>query len=222
MLSALGISEISAAAASTGASTGRAKQPAVRATVVVHGEAMVAEGIAAALSRYPGLAVVGVATSLLEVERWEGRADAVVLDPGLPRAREAIARLRSKGIRVVLVGEDDGGSAEISVPTRAPISALARALVPEAAARRRGRLTAREEEVLSLAAAGLTAGQIGRRLTISAKTVEQRKHRAYTKLGVSNQAAAIRIIASSGPGLWVGATFGPPAEGSSVGVRPRA
>ncbi len=108
MLSALGISEISVAAASTGASTGRAKQPAVRATVVVHGEAMVAEGIAAALSRYPGLAVVGVATSLLEVERWEGRADAVVLDPGLPRAREAIARLRSKGIRVVLVGEDDG------------------------------------------------------------------------------------------------------------------
>lgn len=175
-----------------------------RATVVVHGEAMVAEAVAAALNSYPAIAVIGVATTLSGMERWEERTEAVALDRYLPRAREATVRLRGNGVRVVLMGEAEGELDDVSVSTRAPISALAQALVPGApGGRRRRGLTPREREVLTLAAAGLTANQVASRLGISVKTVEQRKGRAFAKLGVTNQAAAIRVALSSGQGPWL-------------------
>lgn len=52
-------------------------------------------------------------------------------------------------------------------------------------------LTAREEEVLGLAAAGLTSVQIARRLSISPATVKAHLHHLYDKLAVTNRAAAV-------------------------------
>jgi HD-GYP domain-containing protein (c-di-GMP phosphodiesterase class II) len=53
-----------------------------------------------------------------------------------------------------------------------------------------GGLTAREAEVLRLAARGLTTGQIAGRLEISAKTADHHIQHVYTKTGVSSRGAA--------------------------------
>jgi DNA-binding NarL/FixJ family response regulator len=59
-------------------------------------------------------------------------------------------------------------------------------------------LTARELGVLSLVGAGLTSGQISRRLQISHKTVENHKQRIFAKLGVQNQAHAVSVALRAG------------------------
>jgi DNA-binding NarL/FixJ family response regulator len=53
------------------------------------------------------------------------------------------------------------------------------------------RLTAREREVLQLLATGLTAAAIGRRLGISARTVDKHKEHIYAKLGASDRMTAV-------------------------------
>ncbi len=52
-------------------------------------------------------------------------------------------------------------------------------------------LTARETAVLRLLAEGLSAGRIGKELSISATTVKTHLQHAYDKLGVSSGAAAV-------------------------------
>lgn len=59
-------------------------------------------------------------------------------------------------------------------------------------------LTARELEILSLVAAGLTSAGVAGRLQISHKTVENHKQRIFAKLGVQNQAHAVSIAMRSG------------------------
>lgn len=174
------------------------------ATVVVHGEAMIAEGVAAALRSYPAIRVIDVATTLAAVRVWEHRAEAVALDHYLCGAQEGARRLRSNGVHVVLLGERDGDCDDPIVSTKAPISALVEALLPHSN-RRRGypQLTRREGEVLALVAGGLTGIEVARRLNISPKTVEQRKTRAFSKLGVTNQTAAVRKALMSGLIPWV-------------------
>ncbi len=60
------------------------------------------------------------------------------------------------------------------------------------------RLTEREREVLTVAAEGLTARQIARRLGVQERTVTTHLGRIYGKLGVGNRLAAIRLAARSG------------------------
>ncbi|MEX0989160.1 MAG: response regulator transcription factor [Actinomycetota bacterium] len=60
------------------------------------------------------------------------------------------------------------------------------------------RLTAREREVLTVAAEGLTAKQIGERLGVRERTVTTHLGRIYGKLGVGSRLAAIRAAARSG------------------------
>jgi len=48
--------------------------------------------------------------------------------------------------------------------------------------------------VLNLVARGLSGKQIARQLGISPKTVEHHKTRAFAKLGVPNQAAAVAAL----------------------------
>lgn len=60
------------------------------------------------------------------------------------------------------------------------------------------RLTAREREVLSIAAQGLTAREIAERLGVRERTVTTHLARIYGKLGVSNRLAAIRTATRSG------------------------
>jgi DNA-binding NarL/FixJ family response regulator len=163
-----------------------------KAVAVVHRHAMVAEGIAAALGRYPELVLVGATNSLHELEGYANKADAVALDRYLRGAQSAARRLRRRGVRVVFLdGDGDGDGTRVS--TDAPVAVLAAALVPGVGAARPspGGLTPRERQVLSLVARGLAAKQVARQLNISPKTVERHKTRIFAKLKVPNQAAAV-------------------------------
>jgi DNA-binding NarL/FixJ family response regulator len=60
------------------------------------------------------------------------------------------------------------------------------------------RLTEREQEVLSVAAEGLTAKEIATRLGVRERTVTTHLGRIYGKLGVGTRVAAIRAAAGSG------------------------
>lgn len=181
----------------------------VRTVVVAHREAMFAEGIAAALAGYPGIAPVAVATTAEEGVRQGERADAVALDQDLPGADAAAGRLRRKGVRVVFLGPGGGEDDGVRVSTRASVEALARALVPESAAGRQGSasLSPRQWEILSLVAQGLAGKQVARILGISPKTVEQHKARIFAKLGVPNQTAAVRLALAGGVGRSNGWTL---------------
>jgi DNA-binding CsgD family transcriptional regulator len=57
---------------------------------------------------------------------------------------------------------------------------------------RPGGLSRREIDVLRLVAAGGTSGEIATELFISARTAEHHVQNIYTKIGVSNRAAATR------------------------------
>ena len=168
-----------------------------RGVVVAHRETMVAEGIAAALSRYHHLVPLAAVTSVRELEVWAGRADAIALDPYLQGASEAAAKFRRRGVRVVFLGgstEDDG----IRVSTKMPVSSLASALAPDATPNgaSASRLTCRQQEILALVARGLPGKQVARHLGISPKTVEHHKARIFAKLGVANQTAAVSLALS--------------------------
>jgi DNA-binding NarL/FixJ family response regulator len=155
---------------------------------------MMADGISAALARYPEILLVATATSTEEAEEASQRADAVALDLYLPGAPESAKRLRRKGKRVVFIGDGSPDEQGVCVSAREPVASLAAALVPGAGSRRTQRsLTTREREVLSLAARGLAGKQVARHLGISPKTVEQHKTRIFAKLGVPNQTAAVSI-----------------------------
>lgn len=163
------------------------------AVAVVHRQAMVAEGIAIALGRYPEIVPVGALSSLQALDGYEGLTDAVAMDRYLDGAQAAARRLRRRGVRVVLL-DGDGNGDGTRVSTDAPVAALAAALVPGSGVPRPAPspLTARERQVLSLVARGLAAKQVARQLRISPKTVERHKTRIFTKLRVPNQAAAVR------------------------------
>lgn len=62
-----------------------------------------------------------------------------------------------------------------------------------------GRLTAREREVLELAAQGLHAKEIAAALGISPRTVEVHKTRLMEKLGVRNVAELVRFAIATSP-----------------------
>lgn len=172
-----------------------------RGVLIAHRQAMVAEGIAAALARFPGIVPLGATSDPEEAASWGERADAVAIDQDLHGAEGSAARLRRKGVRVVFIGEVRRGEADIQVSLRAPVATLAAALVPgtgngngNGSSPGKG-LTNREREVLSLVARGMAAKQVARHLGISPKTVERHKGHIFAKLGVSNQAAAVHQMA---------------------------
>lgn len=175
----------------------------LRTVAVVHPLAMVAEGIAAALSTYPWIVSTTTATTASDGERAGRLADAAVVDPSLPGAAGLARRLTRDGVRVVQLGHEEDGAAHgggLRVSLAAPIASLVAALVPEMSHARPSpsRLTPREREVLSLVARGLTGKEVARRLGISPKTVEMHKSRIYSKLRVPNQAAAVHYALSDG------------------------
>jgi DNA-binding NarL/FixJ family response regulator len=61
-----------------------------------------------------------------------------------------------------------------------------------------GDLTARESEILKLVAEGLSNGEIGRRLSISAQTVKNALHIIMGKLRVPNRIAAVMMARDEG------------------------
>ncbi|HZD79130.1 MAG TPA: helix-turn-helix transcriptional regulator [Actinomycetota bacterium] len=177
-----------------------------RTVLVAHPEALTAEALAAALARFPGLVPVGVTTDADELVAMGVRAQAAAVDGRLPGARDAAARLRRLGVRVVLIEQPTDGAEDegIRVPLHAPVSRLAAALAPESGAVDGSRgLTRRERQVLTLVAKGMAGKQVARLLGISPKTVEQHKTRIFEKLGVHNQAAAVAVVAARGSAAWI-------------------
>jgi DNA-binding NarL/FixJ family response regulator len=173
----------------------------MRNIVVVHREAMVAEGLAAALARYTNIRPIGIATTAEGAVERGREADAVAIYDGLAGAQIAATRLRRKGIRVVMMGDQPANDDELHVSTRAPVSTLAYALAPHAHSRgRRRELTPREQEILELVGRGMSAKQVANRLEISPKTVEQHKSRIFNKLGVPNSTAAVLLALSQASG----------------------
>jgi DNA-binding NarL/FixJ family response regulator len=163
---------------------------------------LVAESITSALAAFPGIVPVRPATSPAEAEV---RADQTAgLDAAAIEERFAdtdlAARLRRRGARVVVIGapatetDDDEEDDGVRVPTAATVATLAAALVPTLQPSRPSPLSTQQTRVLSLVARGLTAKEVGRQLGISPKTVEQHKTRIFERLGVRNQAAAVRAI----------------------------
>jgi DNA-binding NarL/FixJ family response regulator len=166
---------------------------------VIHRQAMVAEGIAAALANHPGIASVGSVTNLTEGEEIGKRADAVAIDQYIPGASGAALRLRRAGVRVVMLGEATEGAEDVRVSITASVRALAAALIPGTVARPApAALSPRQREVLNLVGRGMVAKEVARMLGISEKTVEQHKARIFAKLQVPNQAAAVRFAVAHG------------------------
>lgn len=83
-----------------------------------------------------------------------------------------------------------GGSAAIAGPIAARL--LERMQRPDDA------LTARELEVLELAASGLSNRDLARRLLVSEATVKTHLHHAFTKLGADNRQTAIATAVKRG------------------------
>jgi DNA-binding CsgD family transcriptional regulator len=165
----------------------------VRSVLVVHAEALVAEGLTAALTAYPELLPHRPALSAGAALAYVGQVDAVAIDANLEGAPRIAARLREGGSRVVMIGGEDRGEEDVvRVSTRAHVSELADALAPGVVTERPIPLTEQQRRILALAARGLTAQQMATRLGLSPKTIEQHKSRIFRKLGVPNQAAAVR------------------------------
>jgi DNA-binding CsgD family transcriptional regulator len=94
---------------------------------------------------------------------------------------------------------------DAAVYARQQIDAARRDPVPRARQARPGGLSRREIEVLRLVADGLSAAEIATQLFISARTAEHHIQNIYTKIGVSNRAAATRwavehqVVGSTAP-----------------------
>jgi DNA-binding CsgD family transcriptional regulator len=158
------------------------------ATVVVHRDRVVAEALAAALGREPGILAVGTT-----VPEPGDVVDAAVIDSRLAHADAVAARLRSRGVRTVGLGVALP-AADVHVPADRSMRDLALAVAPNRGRLAGGRLSVREHEVLTLAGRGLAGKQVARLMGISPKTVEHHKTKAYAKLGVPNQAAAVAAL----------------------------
>ena len=72
------------------------------------------------------------------------------------------------------------------------------AVIPESASQLMSGLTAREQEILRLVAAGLTTAQIAEKLFTSPRTVESHRQNIMAKTGTKNTAALVKAAASQG------------------------
>ena len=88
------------------------------------------------------------------------------------------------------------GEMVLAGPPREFVGAIAEGL--EQGGESSTRLTERERQVLSVAAEGLTAREIGLRLGVQERTVTTHLGRIYGKLGVGTRVAAIRVAHRSG------------------------
>ena len=156
----------------------------------------------------------------------EFKPDLLILDLGLPRASgiEILGEVRrwSKDTRVlVLTGLTsaamlqsalDAGAHGISLKT-SPLDTLvdgigavlkgenwigADAAQILEAGESQGQLTSREAQILNMIAQGMTNAEIGKRLGISPKTVDNHRTRLMGKLGVNSRAQLLAVALKTG------------------------
>ncbi|MGH2787244.1 MAG: response regulator transcription factor [Actinomycetota bacterium] len=167
--------------------------------LVAHREPIVGEALASALGSFQNFVSVGVISDAGSLDFLRDRFGVAVVDAAMDGGKDLARNLRRRGTRVVMLGTDQDDDAGVCISPVASVATLAAALLPGIPLRNRGDclpITAREEEILSLAARGLPAKRIAGHLGISPKTVESHKSRAYKKLGVPNQAAAVSLVSA--------------------------
>jgi DNA-binding CsgD family transcriptional regulator len=111
------------------------------------------------------------------------------------RVRRALGARRSEELTEAGAALDLGNAARYA---RQQIEVARRDPSPRPRDTRPGGLSRREVEVLRLVADGRTNGQIATDLFISARTAEHHIGHIYTKIGVSNRAAATRWAVQHG------------------------
>jgi DNA-binding CsgD family transcriptional regulator len=113
----------------------------------------------------------------------------------VPDLADVAARVRTRLGEAAIELEATGATFDLNdaaVYARQQLDAARRDPVPRARAARPGGLSRRELEVLRLVAAGRTSQEIAVDLFISTRTAEHHIANIYTKIGVSNRAAATR------------------------------
>jgi DNA-binding CsgD family transcriptional regulator len=153
--------------------------------------------------RPPALrAITGHATGLVRLAEGDPAAALAALRPAWITWRDLEAPYEAARVRVATgiachqLGDDDGATLELGAAAAAfrELGAVADLAAVEQLTRPDttppGGLTARELEVLSLVAAGLTNRAIAAELILSDKTVARHVANIYTKVGVSSRSAA--------------------------------
>jgi DNA-binding NarL/FixJ family response regulator len=108
----------------------------------------------------------------------------------------SVARADAAGFPVLV--DRSAGVDAVGDALRAAMELPATPIVAPEKAERTIVLDAREVHVLELVGAGCTTREISDRLAISRKTVENHKHRIFTKLHVQNQAHAVAVAMRAG------------------------
>ena len=188
---------------------------------------MFREGLAALLTSYGGLEVVGETTNdqgAVTLVR-ELKPDVVIMQVQMPfeKAKEALDRMRAvepkPKVVIVTMFEDpalmrdflrlgasgyvlkSGSSRQLIGTVRAAVFApdggnvvvgMPRELLEEAEGGSEGVLSARELEILLLAAQGLSNRQIAARVHLAEGTVKRHLHNTYTKMEVGSRGEAVR------------------------------
>ena len=188
---------------------------------------MFREGLAALLTSYGGLEVVGETTNdqgAVTLAR-QTKPDVVIMQVQMPfeKAREALDRMRAvepkPKVVIVTMFEDpalmrdflrlgasgyvlkSGSSRQLIGTVRAAVFApeggnvvvgMPREMLEEAEGGSEGVLSARELEILLLAAQGLSNRQIAARVHLAEGTVKRHLHNTYNKMEVGSRGEAVR------------------------------
>ena len=201
--------------------------PTTTTVLLADDHTMFREGLAALLTSYGGLEVVGETTNDggAVVLAHELKPDVVIMQVQMPfeKAKEALDQMRAvepaPKVVVVTMFEDPAlmgeflslgasgyvlksASAQQLVGTvRAAVLApkegnvvvgMPRELLEEAEGGSDGVLSARELEILLLAAQGLSNRQIAVRAHLAEGTVKRHLHNTYNKMGVGSRGEAVR------------------------------
>jgi DNA-binding NarL/FixJ family response regulator len=195
------------------------------ATAVQDRRRLARDGLCLLFEAQPDVEVIGVVASPLDLlplcERQQPEVVVFQAD-GLPETIDALALVRDRCPRVHMIGvytcierrpaeemleggahvllNANGGIASIleAIRDRAIMTDLDAFDFPHAEVTPLLALTDRERQVLRLVGTGSTTREISAHLGISSKTVENHKHRIFTKLDVHNQAHAVSIAVRTG------------------------
>jgi DNA-binding NarL/FixJ family response regulator len=178
-----------------------------RRVFVVAGIRLFREGLAAALQREFGFAVIGTASSTADaaVALRECSADVVLVDALTADAEEGLDVIAAiqPGARIVTLGasrqaslEDLAGALDDAPPRIA--AQLLRRVAGLAATRppsgTEAALTRREREIVALIDQGLSNKEIARRLVIEVATVKNHVHNILEKLRVGSRGEAAAVV----------------------------